>query len=171
MSLLLVITWGLLAPSRMGSARGLFPALMAPLWALRCSSIPGALSLGQAVCSEVDETQGGNGSPCTCDWFGLGDPPPLQVLILGDVVAKPETPVRAEHRQSSVQQWGGVGASRLLPTAYKFQCSSYLSGEGRVKGGTELKHQLPSPPYSRSWGQGDGEHSLVSPELLFEITI
>lgn len=35
----------------------------------------------------------GEKDSCTCHWFGLGDPPPLQVFILWDIVPEPESPV------------------------------------------------------------------------------
>jgi hypothetical protein len=56
----------------------------------------------------------GEKDSCTCHWFGLGDPPPLQVFILWDIVPEPESPVRAEHRRVHLSAGvGGEGACHM----------------------------------------------------------
>lgn len=47
-------------------------------------------------------SRSGEMQPPTRDWFGWGHPPPLQVLILWDIVPQPEFPARAQRSSRDV---------------------------------------------------------------------
>lgn len=114
------------------------------------------------------------GLPClpTCHGLGLGDPPLLQGLVLGDIVAQPELPAgqrRAEVSGHSLPDltsgcsgqrepsWGLDPVSELcaLPPASRCWAGASRPGPSEPAGSPRLRWWLQTQ-HKPGWGQSSG---------------
>lgn len=92
-------------------------------------------------------------SPPTGNWFGLGHPPPLQVLILGDVVPQPEFPTKArtsrDGSECGTQAWSSrTRAGQTETKPHKLLTSRLSSSPGPVKREARGQEHQWGPPHS-----------------------